>query len=213
MYQVKYGLFFDNHTQMGNPDVGKDFDPEDSNIQLVILSESLALSDSLAEKLHAFVHRGGKFLCSGRTGDFNQYALRKMRNAFADLEGEPDFRRLSPAPEMTIDSIEEDKAWGNHIVNCPREYRKILDAIQELNGKNLPFRAETSSGLFIEARRNQAGKLIVHLLNFGQNIAEFKITFPDAFTGKIHRFDEADPIEISGNMVSGSVKCYAVLEL
>ena len=28
MHQVKYGLFFDNHTQMENPDVGKDFDPE-----------------------------------------------------------------------------------------------------------------------------------------------------------------------------------------
>ena len=28
MHQVRYGLFFDNHTQMENPDVGKDFDPE-----------------------------------------------------------------------------------------------------------------------------------------------------------------------------------------
>ena len=28
MHQVKYGLFFDNHTQMENPDVGRDFDPE-----------------------------------------------------------------------------------------------------------------------------------------------------------------------------------------
>ena len=190
-----------------------DFDPEDSDIQLVILSESLALSDSLAEKLHAFVHRGGKFLCSGRTGDFNQYALRKMRNAFADLEGEADFRRLSPAPEMTMDSIEEDKLWGNHIVNCPTEYREIIDAIEELNGKNLPFHSETSSGLFIEARRNHTGNLILHLLNFGQNTADFKITFPDTFTGKIHRFDENDPVEISGNTISGSVKCYAVLEI
>ena len=28
MHQVKYGLFYDNHTHMENPDVGKDFDPE-----------------------------------------------------------------------------------------------------------------------------------------------------------------------------------------
>lgn len=28
MHKVKYGLFFDNHTQIENPDVGKDFDPE-----------------------------------------------------------------------------------------------------------------------------------------------------------------------------------------
>ena len=28
MHQVRYGLFFDNHTQMENPDVGRDFDPE-----------------------------------------------------------------------------------------------------------------------------------------------------------------------------------------
>jgi len=28
MHKVRYGLFFDNHTQMENPDVGKDFDPE-----------------------------------------------------------------------------------------------------------------------------------------------------------------------------------------
>ena len=213
MYQVKYGLFFDNHTQMGNPDVGKDFDPEDSNIQLVILSESLALSDSLAEKLHAFVRCGGKFLCSGRSGDFNQYALRKIKNSFADLEGNPGFCRLSPAPEMTESMCDQPGIWGNSVTNYPKEYRTILDAIEQLNGKNLPFHAETSSGLFIEARRNHAGKLIVHLLNFGRNTAEFKITFPDAFNGKLHRFDAADPIEVSGNTVSGSVKCYAVLEI
>lgn len=28
MHKVKYGLFFDNHTQIENPDVGKNFDPE-----------------------------------------------------------------------------------------------------------------------------------------------------------------------------------------
>ena len=28
MHKVKYGLFYDNHTHMENPDVGKDFDPE-----------------------------------------------------------------------------------------------------------------------------------------------------------------------------------------
>ena len=28
MHKVRYGLFFDNHTQMENPDVGRDFDPE-----------------------------------------------------------------------------------------------------------------------------------------------------------------------------------------
>ena len=28
MHQVKYGLFYDNHTHMENPDMGKDFDPE-----------------------------------------------------------------------------------------------------------------------------------------------------------------------------------------
>ncbi|MBO4648882.1 MAG: alpha-L-fucosidase [Lentisphaeria bacterium] len=28
MHQVKYALFYDNHTQWENPDVGKDFDPE-----------------------------------------------------------------------------------------------------------------------------------------------------------------------------------------
>ena len=192
-----------------------DFDPEDTTTQLVILSESLVLSDTLVSKLHAFVRRGGKFLCSGRSGDFNQYALRKMQNSFADLEGNPNFCRLSPAPEMTIDAnaIEESKLWGSHIVNCPTEYRKILDAIEELNGANLPFRAETSSELFVEARRNHAGRMILHILNFGRDTAEFKITLPYAFTGKIHRFDESDPIEISGNIVSGSVKCYAVLEM
>ena len=190
-----------------------DFDPEDRNIQLVILSESLALSDSLAEKLHAFVRRGGKFLCSGRSGDFNQYALRKIKNSFADLEGDPRFCRLPSAPEMSPSMSDNAQVWGHSVTNYPVEYRKILDAIEELNGKNLPFHSEASSGLFIEARRNQAGKLIVHLLNFGRNTADFKITFPDTFNGKIHRFDESDPIEISGNTVSGSIKCYAVLEL
>lgn len=190
-----------------------DFDPEDPDIQLVILSESLALSSELTEKLHAFVRRGGKFLCSGRTGDFNQYALRKMQNAFADLEGNPNFCRLDPAPEMTMDRIGEDKIWGNHIVNVPTEFRKIWDAINGLIGRDLPFHAETSPGLFIEARKNHAGRTVLHLLNFGGDTAKFNITFPASFTGKIHRFDETDPIKISGATVSGTINCYAVLEM
>ena len=28
MHKVKYALFYDNHTHMENPDVGKNFDPE-----------------------------------------------------------------------------------------------------------------------------------------------------------------------------------------
>ena len=28
MHKVRYGLFFDNHTHIDNPDVGKDFDAE-----------------------------------------------------------------------------------------------------------------------------------------------------------------------------------------
>jgi len=35
MHKVKYGLFFDNHTQMENPDVGKNFDPEYFTDQLL----------------------------------------------------------------------------------------------------------------------------------------------------------------------------------
>ena len=180
----------------------------------MILSESLVMSDDLVEKLHAFVRRGGKFLCSGRTGDFNQYALRKEKNSFADLEENPLFRRLTPAPEMTVvKSKTPDGIWVNGVTNYPTEYRKILDAVGELIGSDLPFHAETSPGLFIEARKNHAGRTILHLLNFGKDTADFKIVFPKKFTGKILRFDEADPIEISGKTVSGTIRCYAVLEI
>ena len=34
MHKVKYALFYDNHTHPENPDVGKNFDPEDFTDQI-----------------------------------------------------------------------------------------------------------------------------------------------------------------------------------
>jgi hypothetical protein len=177
-----------------------------SRFDLVILTDVISVGEGEAERLRAFVRKGGRLLATGRTSLFNEMGRQRRNYLLADLFGmsvdeavsvrTASFRKLgkgrmvfTPAtPEFCEPIVKSVLGKGTYpLPQLPLGEMEILRHLSALLGSDERLETNAPKWVLLDLHRSATGALLVHLLSYDpvHPTARIRIRLP-ANLGRFH---------------------------
>ncbi|MBI5686639.1 MAG: beta-galactosidase trimerization domain-containing protein [Verrucomicrobia bacterium] len=100
-HHIPFRFVFDNQIEAGDL----------VDYKVLLLPNTACLSDAMAARLREYAARGGRLIATAESGAFDEWAVRRPKNALADIEslvrldGEPALKWLRTREEATAESL------------------------------------------------------------------------------------------------------------